>query len=126
MSIKTSYDDLLNLFITGVEKTRNVDYSNKASVRRNNMGNSQYRKAAAQIGKMFPERISDFSTLLTSEKEYLRLCCAACMVELMNCPKELSDMAIAVVREHLNNTTDAIEQFGWSVWLERNSKTRED
>ena len=114
-----SYENLIQSFIDGIEKTKNIDYSDKNSVKRNNRGVDEYRKAAKQIGELYPERIEDFSILLNSDDIKTRLCCAICMIELMICSNEQQSRALSVVHEFYNVYADSAEKMMIDVWLEK-------
>lgn len=116
---KTSYEILFKRFIAGVEKTKNVDYSDKNSVKRNNKGVSEYRKAAAQISELYPEHIGDFSALLDSNDIKERISCAICMIELMKCSDEKRVHAFSVVSEHYSACTDETEKMMIDVWIKK-------
>ena len=120
-----TYDYLLNQFICGVKRTENVDYSNKKSIRENNLGNTQYRDAAMQISKLYPERIEDFATMLTSDNCKIRVCCAVCLLEFMNCSKEQSNHALHIIRQHIHTASDKVEKTGFTIWLNNISSTKE-
>ena len=122
MQRKPSYETLIKRFVVGVEKTKNIDYLDRASIRRNNAGVDQYRKAAKQIGEVYPERVEDFAILLNSDDLRLRKCCAICMVELMNCSDEQYDRAYSTVLELYLSCTDSLERLNTEYWLERNKK----
>ena len=119
-----SYDNLIQCFIDGIEKTENVDYSDKNSVKRNNRGVDEYRKAAKQIGELYPERIEDFSILLNSDNIKIRVCCAICMIELMICTTEQQSRALSVVREFHNVYADSAEKMMLGVWLEKHKNNK--
>lgn len=112
-----TYDEWLEQFVSGVIMTQNVDYSSKKAIKKNNIGNAKYREAATQINQFFPDRIADFSALLNSDNDKVQLCCAVCMLELMQCSKEQSDLAHNAVLRHIEHTTDAAERTGLQIWL---------
>ena len=114
-----SYDELVKCFIAGVEKTRNVDYSDKNSVKRNNKGVTEYRKAAKQIGELYPERVEDFSILLNMDDIKIRVCCAICMIELMSCSYEQCNRAFSVVYEYYNVHANSAEKMMIGMWLQK-------
>ena len=122
MQRKPSYETLYKRFIAGVDKTRTIDYLDRASIRRNNAGVDQYRKAAKQIGELYPERIDDFAILLKSDDKKLRKCCAICMVDLMNLSDEQYDRAYSTAYEIYLSCTDRIEIIHTEYWLEKNKK----
>ena len=115
-----SYDSLIVIFLDGVEKTKNIDYSDKSSIKKNNRGVDEYRKAAKKIGELYPENINKFSNLLSSDDVQTRLCCAICIIELMNCSSEQQDRAYSVVYEYHNNYADSAEKMMIEVWLKKN------
>ena len=114
-----SYDHLIKCFIEGVEKTKNVDYLDKYSIKRNNEGVDEYRKAAIQISEFYPENVSQFSSLLNSDDVKIRVCCAICMIELMTCSNEQRLRAYSAVYEFYNEHADSAEKMMIDVWLEK-------
>lgn len=119
MQRKASYESLLKRFLSGVEKTKNVDYSDRESIRRNNLGVDQYRKAAEQIGKLYPERIEDFSSLLDSCDPKEKVCCGICMIELMECSKEQNARAYVVLKNNYDFSMNGAEKMMFEVWLKK-------
>ena len=122
MQRKPSYETLCKRFIAGVDKTRTIDYLDRTSIRRNNAGVDQYRKAAKQIGELYPELIDDFAFLLNCDDLILRKCVAICMVDLMNLSDEQYDRAYSTVYELYLSCTDRLEIIGTKYWLEKNKK----
>ena len=112
-----SCEDLINRFINGIEKTKNIDYADKNSVKRNNQGVDEYRKAAKQFSELYPEQIEDFAILLKSDDIKTRQCAAICMVELMNCSVEQRSRAFDVVKEYYKLHADSIERMMIKEWL---------
>ena len=90
---KSTYENLFEKFLVGVEKTKNVDYLDRNSIRENNMGVDQYRKAAKKISELYPERVEDFASLLDSNDTKERICCAVCVLEFMSFSKEIYEKA---------------------------------
>lgn len=119
MQRKASYESLLKRFLSGVEKTKNVDYLDKQSIRRNNAGVDQYRKAAKQIGEMYPEHIEDFSSLLDCGDSKEKICCGICMIELMECSKEQNSHAYSVLKEHYDTSMNGAEKMMFEVWFQK-------
>ena len=115
---KKTYNQLVQCFFAGVDKTRYVDYSNRISVRMNNQGVLQYRNAAKNISEYFPEKIEDFSNLLFNEDAKIRICCAVCLVELMSCSKKQRELAINTVKNYIQTTSAPSEKRGFSIWME--------
>lgn len=70
------------------------------------------------IGKAFPEKINSFAELLQSDNANVRLCCAACIVELMPANPEIKAKAIQQVMLEIENGT-AIPEYGWILWLKK-------
>ena len=118
MQRKASYESLLKRFLSGVEKTKSVDYLDKKSIRRNNAGVDQYRKAAKQIGEMYPERIEDFSSLLYSGDVKEKTCCGVCMIELMDCSDEQNARAYSVLK-NLDPHRNEAEKMMFEIWSKK-------
>ena len=114
-----SYETLLKRFLAGVEKTKHMDYSDMKTVRANNRGVDQYRKAATQIGELYPERIDDFASMLNSDDFILKRCVAVCMVELMPCSEKHRSQAFEFFIEHYNTETDELEKAMIMMWLKK-------
>lgn len=114
---KLSYDYLFDRFIAGVEKTKNVNYLNKNSIKRNNKGVDEYRKAATQISELYPEHIGKFSSLLDSNDIKERVTCAICMIELMKCSYEQRRQAFSVITEYYNSSADEADKMMIDMWL---------
>lgn len=115
-----TYDELLELFVSGVKMTENTDYSSRYSVRKHNRGVRQYRKAASQINALYPECLDDFSSLLTSTNSKVNLCCAVCMIELMDCSREHLLLAYKIIIKHIESTSVPGERMGFEMWLSEN------
>jgi len=118
---KPSFDRLLERFINGVEKTVNVDYAKAGSVRRNNRGVDQYRKAAKEIDELYPERLDEFAQLLNDPSLRIRICCAVCLVDLTRCSSETYEKAILTVEEYVKSD-DCTSKLGFGVWLSEHRK----
>lgn len=114
-----SYETLYKRFIDGVEKTKNIDYLDRHSIKKNNSGVDQYRKAAKQIGELYPDRIEDFAILLDSDDIKLKICCAICLVELMNAPEGQQSLAISEVKQYYRFYANGAEKMMIEVWLEK-------
>ncbi|MBP3666502.1 MAG: hypothetical protein J6K29_05550 [Clostridia bacterium] len=111
-----TYEILEKRFVEGVMKTVDVDYGSPASVRRNNRGVDAYRKAAAEIGVLYPHRMADFAALLTHEHPKIRLCTAICLVELMPSPPDIREQALALIGKHYR-TADGADKMIMDRWM---------
>ena len=118
MQTNQSYDALVELFLDGIEKTKNVNYGDKKSVRRNNAGVDHYRKAAKQIAELHPTRINDFALFLDSDDMKIRKVCAICMIEMMSCSDDQLSRAYSVIYE-VYKSADNVEKMMIETWLER-------
>lgn len=116
-----SYETLYKRFIAGVEKTKSIDYLDRASIRRSNVGVDQYRKAAKQIGELYPEHIKEFAVLLKSKDVKYRQCCAVCLIELMNAPEEQRSLAFIEVKQYYHYHASGAEKMMIEVWLDQYS-----
>lgn len=119
MQRKPSYETLYKRFIAGIEKTKNIDYLDRDSIRRSNAGVDQYRKAAKQIGELYPDHIKEFATLLESDDVKYRQCCAVCLVELMKASEELRTLAFLEVQQYYRFYANGAEKMMIEVWLEK-------
>lgn len=118
MQTNKSYDALVERFLDGIEKTKNINYGDKKSVRRNNAGVDRYRKAAKQIAELHPTRINDFALFLDSDDMEIRKVCAICMIEMMPCSDDQLSRAYSVIYE-VYKSTDVVEKMMIETWLER-------
>lgn len=121
MSTPKTYDQYVKLFISGVMDTINIDYGDKASVRKNNRGVDRYRKAAKDIGTFYPDRIEEFSELLLHDEAKIRICCAVCLVELMGCSADIKNQAVDHIKQHRKTCDGTAEAMGWDWWLKEYS-----
>lgn len=116
-----SFEQLVAAFVEGVQKTQDVDYENRASVRRNNRGVEQYRLAIKEIDLLYLERIDELAELLNDSRPKIRLCCAVCLVELTRCSEEIYQRAVSVVEKYAL-TADAVDKRGFYIWLDEHKK----
>ncbi len=112
-----SYEKCLHDFLRGVKMTETIDFFDKKSVRKNNLGVDIYRKNAKYIADFYPEKIADFLTLLTHNKENVRICCAVCVIEFMNVDENQKEVIKNIIQKHSNESNPA-DQMGWDVWLQ--------
>lgn len=112
-----SYAWYVEQFINGVKKTEKVDYSDANSVKLNNKGVNQYRQAAINIKRLFPDRIGDFAEMLYDKDRTIALCCAICIVEIMQCNGSLKNKAIQVVDTYINIYADETDKMGLQTWM---------
>ena len=105
-------------FLSGVQMTKDVDYGDKASVRKNNRGVDQYRKAAVTIREKYPDRIPEFALLLDHEDHKVQVACAVSLVELMNAASPHREKALDIIRA-VARDGDPLERMGWGEWLKR-------
>lgn len=118
MQTNKSYDALVERFLDGIEKTKNINYGDKKSVRRNNAGVDRYRKAAKQIAELHPTRINDFALFLDSDDMAIRETCAICMIEMMPCSDDQLSRAYSVVYE-VYKSADNAKKMMIEIWVER-------
>ena len=119
------FEECLCNFLQGVKMTENVDYLDKKSIRKNNKGVDLYRKNAKYIADFYPNKISDFLTLLSNDNEKVKICCAICATEFMQINKEQKEFIKNIVVEHFNKS-DAAEQMMWRVWIEEHMQSGND
>ena len=119
MKRKPSYETLYNRFLAGIEKTKSVDYSDKASIRRNNAGVDQYREAAERIAELYRDRIDEFALLLNSNDVKERQCCAICMVEIMKVTDQKLKLALGEIKNYYDSYADEAEKMIIDVWLKK-------
>lgn len=96
-----------------------VDYSNKISICKHNKQVDKHRKIAKKIQMNYPDRISDFSNLLNDDNWSIRICCAVCIVEIMNPSPIDKKKAIDAVIQYIEKTDDIVERHGFEIWLKQ-------
>ena len=112
------YEKQLQKFISGVECTINVNYDDKASVRKNNKGVDQYRKAAIFINEQLPDRKEDFAELLNHPLNEVKVCCALCIIELMDYSENWRQQALEVIKNDYPNHP-MFEKSMINIWLKK-------
>ena len=118
----SEFDLNIQRFIeAAIQSSQKVDYSKKAEVRTHNQAVNCYRKIAKSINDKYPSKLSDFSRLLNYESDYVRLCCAVCMIEFMNFSAAQKQNAFNTVQKYIDSIDDSIEKAGLSIWI-RNQK----
>ena len=112
-----TYNQLIQMFIDVTKQTKNVDYSDKASIREHNILVDKYRNIAQIINTNFPEHIKDFELLLNSDDERTRICCAVCIVELFSTTLSEKQRAIDTINQYIISAEDKVEKMGLNIWL---------
>ncbi len=108
----------MNQFNQNVQLTKYTDYTSKNAVRVRNQAVDQYRKAAYTINKEYPEKTCDFANLLDHDDSDIRICCAVCLVELMNTDLKIRERAIQLIKTEVQNG-NATPIVGWQMWLKQ-------
>ena len=118
LSDEKKYEKLLQQFISGVECTINVDYGNKASVKKNNKGTDQYRKAAKLINEQFVDnhKKEHFAKFLSHPTAEIRINCAVCMIELMDYSEEWRMKALEIIKAEYPQKP-LFEKSMINIWL---------
>ena len=113
-----SFEKCLNDFLYGVELTKNIDYLDAKSIRKNNQGVNLYRKSAKYIAKYHSTRTDEFINLLNCNDADVQVCCAVCLVEFMN--ETIMDKGLIknIIFKNLANA-DQAEKMGWEIWLSK-------
>ncbi len=117
LSNEVKYEKLLQKFISGVECTVNVDYTDKISVKKNNKGVDQYRKAAKQINEQFPDQKDNFASLLNHPTNKVKVACAVCMIELMDYTENWRNQALEVIKADYPSRP-RFEKAMINIWLQ--------
>lgn len=94
-----SYDKFGGRFINACQMRYDVDYGNKASVRRYNKGMSICRKVMKQIDIDFSDMLEDFTKLLSSQDSEVRYMSAFCLLEIAHPSVEQEQQALERVCE---------------------------
>ena len=116
LSNEVKYEKLLQKFISGAECTVNVDYTDKISVKKNNKGVDQYRKAAKQINEQFPDQKDNFASLLNHPTNKVKVACAVCMIELMDYTENWRNQALEVIKADYPSKP-RFEKSMINIWL---------
>ena len=116
--MKKDYDYYLTCWFAGVRAHIDIEYDKPASVRKANRGTDKYRKAAQNIGLLFPEKIENFADLMNHKEEEIRVCAAVSIVELMPHSKNQLDRAKSVILDRMNHCQPA-EIMGWEWWMKQ-------
>ena len=119
------YEYYYRRFLQGFSNTKDIDYRDKKSVRKNNQGVDMYRNAAASIGKYYPEKIPEFAIMLEDDDQDLRIVCAVSILELMEADQSLSEKALNIIRDLAVNGS-SFERNVWSVWIKRYMEKKEN
>ena len=116
LSNEVKYEKLLQKFISGAECTVNVDNIDKISVKKNNKGVEQYRKAAKQINEQFPDQKDNFASLLNHPTNEVSVACAVCMIELMDYNENWRNQALEVIKADYPSKP-RFEKSMINIWL---------
>lgn len=105
-----------NRWFDGVRASLNPKYEDPKSVRRANHSSDVFRKAAADIGKYYPEKVICFAELLKHSEEEIRVHAAISIVQYMPHTKEQLASAKAIIKERMLTCSEASLR-GWNWWL---------
>lgn len=120
MMVKT-YEELLDTFIAACMMRKDVDYADKASVRRYNKGMDICRQMVAKLASDYPGHTERFSVLLKSEDDVIAHMCAFCMLDLLALPSQIEKEALSVVKKYFETEEPFIS---YEEWLEDWKKQR--
>ena len=113
-----NYEYYVDLFVKNANNSVDIDYKNKSSVKKANFCVDRYRKAAYNIGKNYPDRISDFANLLNDNNEKIRVIAAICLIELMPHTKEHLLVAKEIIHKYMTRC-DEVTYMGLKWWLQQ-------
>ncbi len=117
--MKRTYDYYLSRWLEGVNMQAQVDYADPKSVRKYNKGSDVFRKAAAQIGEIYPEKVAEFSKWMQHEDEHIRLCAAISIAQYMPHTREELATILEIVNHRMNNPDSLDPRMGWEWWLKQ-------
>ena len=91
--MKHEYLYYCNRWFDGVKASLNPDYEDPKSVRKANHASDVFRKAAADIGKYYPDKVECFAKLLEHSDAEIRVHAAISIVQHMPHTKEQLSLA---------------------------------
>ena len=115
-----SFEYYMDRYTKGVSYTRNIEYDNRKSVSKNNLGVDMYRKAARSIGKYYPDKVNTFARMLDSTDKTEREICAICLIEFMNPNKEMTERSLRVIKDKALHG-DAIDKTLVRYWIKQHA-----
>ena len=116
INMKHEYLYYCNRWFDGVKASLNPDYEDPKSVRKANHASDVFRKAAADIGKYYPDKVECFAKLLEHSDAEIRVHAAISIVEYMPHTKEQLSLAKKIIQEYML-TCDGASQMRWNWWL---------
>lgn len=104
--------------MTDYKASLNPDYEDPKSVRKANHASDVFRKAAADIGKYYPDKVECFAKLLEHSDAEIRVHAAISIVQHMPHTKEQLSLAKKIIQEYML-TCNVASQMGWKWWLDQ-------
>ena len=113
-----TFESLKNDFISCIIKRRDVDYGDRASVRRYNYLAQKSWKDGVKINEVYPDRINDFAELLHHPDWDVKVACAHSLIVQMNCSETIKMEAVNTIKQYLT-IAEPHEVLGWNWNLKR-------
>lgn len=108
-----SYEKLKERFVYGCRMRQDVDYADKASVRKYNRGMDICRKVMKQIDTDYPDKLDDFSGFLESPETEIRYMCAFCLAEIAHLSQEQEQRTLEKVAEYFDTQFSLLTMPRW-------------
>jgi hypothetical protein len=103
-------------YLEQIEKRKNVDYADKASVRRFNAAYDKCFQLAEYIDDHYPEQLDRFVALLEHSDIYVVSHCAPMLIRLNNTTIEQKRKALETCKSFLNHPMiDEVTKLGFSL-----------
>ena len=109
-------EGFIDEFINCVKGMRNVDYADATSVNKYNRLSIKTIKVARLISEKYPEYIPNFAKLLQYSDWDVKLSCASCLIQNINCSEYEKHCAINTIMEYIS-THDNVQAMGWRMKL---------
>jgi hypothetical protein len=110
--------DCINGFMVAVENRKNVNYANRAPVRKYNLAYDKCYRNLKFINDHYPDQLDVLETLLDHPDPVVVRTCAAIISRLTNCKIDLQIKAIQVYKNLLDDpNTDAADRFAYTIFI---------
>ena len=127
--VKRDYLYYYDRWFMGVRAWLDIVYEDPSSVRKANRGSDTWRKAAADIGEYYPEKIPHFAELLNHEEEAIRVHAAVSVLRYMPHTKDELKRSIAIIQNRMATCTPSMRMvWEWNLnqpWASEESCTEE-
>lgn len=114
-----SAEECIKRILKDIEKRRTVDYADKKSVCRYNAAMDRIIKRANYICNNCPDKMDLFTVFLNHPDYDIAATCTSVLFGLSNATKEHKFAALASAKRLLCRDLNEIEDFIWTVNIER-------